>query len=1582
MNDSAGAESAPLNFRLAAYLKQARGRLIQTGTRNRLVHTARFAKRGKSIDIVDERSDDVFYILVTNRKRMRFDHDPTEVEQAEEGEPLLIAAPGRERGEERFTDNLLQTKFGQDKLQKKLLGLAREAKTLEEEQGINALYLALGFLRWFEDEKSEVLREAPLILVPVSLRRNDRSSTYELETRGDDITTNEPLKRRLADDFGIKLPEIDEGEDWLPSDYFAAVEESISGKARWAIDADGMQLGFFSFAKLLMVRDLEAENWPGASILDHPIIAGLLADGFGEEPPDFAEGEKLDEIFPPADLIQVVDADASQTLVIETVRKGRNLVVKGPPGTGKSQTITNIIASAVYDNKSVLFMAEKMAALNVVHSRLVQAGLRDVCLELHSRSANKRLVAQELGRTLGAAETFPPEDVQAAELQRLRDQLNSLSEAMHTHIGETDITPYRAVSTLVRLREAGFGPADYVISGVERWSRNHLDEALQAAKGLADIGGRAGSKDAHPFFGVLRTNLLPPDIERLQLHLSGLVAPVEETSETVTAIAQVVGLTEPTSPRVAKTLSGVLGHVSSLSGEAAPFAAVLAGHGALDRARGLVDAGLAIANATGEAKSKFRPAALSTALGHLRHMLATGHSFFGRFGSQYRAGSAELRPLLLQPLPKLQADRMQLLDELVEWQQATQRFDQLNGLGAELLGDLWQGRETNLAALFEAVEWIGQLLRLAVGLNAVQVVELRRYQASELRALASKVASDAVHVRDGAAEIFEALDLDLQAAFGVRELDAVPFDALASRLRLWLDNMHRLDEWSQLLMAYRRLTAIVGSELTEAVAAGHIAPDEIATAIRYVHAEALYRIFAADKPWVAQMTAHQKGELVGSFREREKHRRASVSRVIRGEHASRIPRGGMGAMGFIRGEIARKRGHKPIRVMMKDAGREVLRIKPVLLMSPISVAQYLPPGSLEFDLLVVDEASQVRPEDAIGAIARARQIAIVGDRKQLPPTSFFDRIVADEDDEDEGEDVEAPAAPKVTAATELESILTLCEARGLSTRMLEWHYRSRHPSLIEVSNEHFYDGRLVLFPSPALDKDIDGLKVHRVNGAYDRGGKRHNVIEAEAVAHAVAAHAREFPNRTLGVVTFSTPQRDQVTYWLDKLRQDDEALDEFIREGKDEEFFVKNIENVQGDERDVIFISVGYGPRRAGQRLDSMAFGPVSTDGGERRLNVLFTRARFKTEVFVSFDSGDIDISRTRNEGARVLKHFLFAAETGQTEQPRVLDDDPDSDFEVSVANAIRSLGYKVDHQIGSGGFKIDLAVGDPDHSGRYMLAVECDGATYHSAVWARERDRQRQEVLEGLGWRFHRVWSTDWFHRRGDEFRRLEAAIEAARRSEARQPVPEPPGNENDEPAEQPPEPEPVGLPDYEVAEFPIRVEGEPHLVPVATMGDIVKRIIDVEGPVHQEEIARRLATLFGKQKAGSRIVDRVNAALAYLKGCNDEVVSSNGFWLTQAQAADMPLRNRSRAPLNLRRASLIPPMEIEAAIKLVLEENGALAVEEIPRAVALLFGFQRTGQEFRPAVEPVVATLLDAGTISDNGVGIVLATNAGVDG
>ena len=369
---------------LSGLLEDARRRLVETGTRNRLVHVNRSAKRANVLDIIEERSADVFELLKTQGKKMRFQPRDEEEEEQSEDEPLLLAladdAEDPEDREARYRDLLLETRLGPEALQRRLLRLFTDARTAEEEQGVNILYLAMGFLRWFESDSSDVMRESPLILVPVELVRDDRRATFNLLARDTEIVTNMPLQERLRADFGFELPEILDDENFSPESYFEELCDRIDGRARWSIDRDGIQLGFFSFSKLLMMRDLEPQHWPADAFESHPVLAGLLDGGFEQSSPLFGPQERLDPRLEPGQLLHVVPADASQTRVIEEVRAGRNLVVQGPPGTGKSQTIANIIAAAAHDGKRVLFVADKMAALSVVHDRLSKVGLADLCL--------------------------------------------------------------------------------------------------------------------------------------------------------------------------------------------------------------------------------------------------------------------------------------------------------------------------------------------------------------------------------------------------------------------------------------------------------------------------------------------------------------------------------------------------------------------------------------------------------------------------------------------------------------------------------------------------------------------------------------------------------------------------------------------------------------------------------------------------------------------------------------------------------------------------------------------------------------------------------------------------------------------------------------------------------------------------------------------------------------------------------------------------------------------------------------------------------------------------------------------------
>ena len=1537
---------------LSALLESARRRLVETGTRNRLVHVNRANKRANALNIVDERSADIFDLMRVQGKRMRFAARDEEDEPETEPQLLALATDeDTEAAEARFRDDFLETDLGAEALQRRLLRLFADARTAEEEQGVNILFLALGFLRWFESDSSETLRESPLILLPVELIRDERRATYNLKARDADIVTNMPLQERLREDFGLVLPEIEEDEAFDPQSYFEEIQTRIEGRARWEIDRDGMQLGFFSFSKLLMMRDLEPEHWPDGAFDDHPILSGLLAGGFPQASPLFAPQEKLDPVLDPDQLLHVVPADASQTRVIEEVRAGRNLVVQGPPGTGKSQTIANIIAGAAHDGKRVLFVAEKMAALSVVHDRLQKVGLGDLCLEVHSRAANKKAFLQELARTLAAGSEPPDQPGPPDRLRAARDRLNAVATLLHDPVPGHGFTPFRALAEIARFVGRDVPPPKQPRDGLAA-----LDDAARAAladrvAAYAGLLAQAGPRQDHPFAGVKATDLQPTDLQRLAGDLADAFAALGDLRARASARAEAAGQPLPATLADCAALRALLAEAANRPQQGQDATAVLLPLAGQQRLAEALSAGVDWAKARDEAGARFGDPAFEAEPAALRARLAPGaSSVWARIFGGYRGASRDLGTLLTGSLPKEPHARLALVDELIVVRKRRAVMADEEPWLREALGSEWRGERTPFAALAEMAGWLDRL-RAHAPLTDTEAVDRVCAAAADRAPL-----ENALDRAEAAlATVLARLDLSLPED---------RLDAILTRLEAMHAQIDRYGEWAQIAHLSQRLDTDGLGPLLYALDAGHVAPDGAVDEVLYAIAEARWDAARAALPDLDDLRLLDRHALVAAFQDLEAARMAETRQLVHAKHLAQLPTGGQGQMGFLRGEMGKKRRHKPIRKIMQAAGEMVQRIKPVFLMSPISIAQYLPPGSVHFDLLVIDEASQVRPEDALGAIARAQQIVVVGDQKQLPPTSFFDRLSGGDDDEAEDDDTVATAG-----ATEMESVLTLCEARGLNPAMLEWHYRSRDPSLIAVNNAEFYDHRLILPPSPVQNDPEYGLSFRRVPGVYSsrsRGDGRPgtNRIEAEALADAVAAHARTRPDLSLGVVAFSKAQADMLTEVLEVARRKDEILDGFLREGQAEDVFVKNIENVQGDERDVILISVGYGPAEPGGRLTSMSFGPINGEGGERRLNVLFSRARTRCVVFCSFDPNDIDTARTTREGPRVLKRFLEFARSGEMAQPVVTGEGFDSPLEEDVADVIAGLGYPCDAQVGAAGFRIDLGVRHPEQSGRYILAVECDGATYHAALWARERDRLRQAVLEGLGWRFHRIWSTDWFHRRASEIDRLRAALSdaaldsgpafsGANRDGRRAPV-EAPG-ESAEPV-LPPPPE-LSAPAYEAAQITVDMAVEPHDAPAPLLTDLVTRIVAAEGPIHREIVARRVAEAFGKARTGRRIREVTEQALDRAAKSGADVQRDGAFAMTRGQVADPPVRDRSAEGAPVTKADCLPPTEIRAAAERVRSESGDMDDEALVTATARLLGFARTGRDLRAWIASVLS-------------------------
>jgi hypothetical protein len=1544
---------------LVLLFNEIRKRLVETGTRNRLVHVNRANARGNHVNIANEHSDEVYHILSAG-KTMRFralGKDGAE----EAGDIRFTSDDGADVSEDRLTDNLLETRMGPDALQKRLLKIYREAKTAEEESGANILYLALGFMTWFEDKSSAMPREAPLILLPVELVRNARTSTYDLRFREDEFVTNLPLQQRLKEDFGINLPEVEIRDDWKPSDYFSDVEQIVAQHDRWKVDRDGIQLGFFSFSKLLMFRDLAIEAWPDGALADHALTKGLLYEGFESEPPLFGPEDRLDELLPPQKLFHVVDADASQAKVIEEVRSGRNLVVQGPPGTGKSQTITNIIAAATREGKRVLFVAEKMAALSVVHDRLVKVGLRDICLELHSRNSNKKTVLSEISRTITTAHNGASASGDDQSLRQVRDKLNGLAEVLHRPFGSTGETPFSLLGLQARYMGQDFPPPKLKAASLVSMSRED-EQVLVGIIGRYAVLSRAEAIDGgHPFEGVRNLDLQPVELSRLSSLLERGIEAADALSHAIVKARDALKVEVPKAIASVQSLTDVLSKIEGLPDQSVEIARSMLACSDLPRLKDTISAGAAWRLSFDASSSTFVDAAFAQSAGHLRPPLVAGtQSFFARWGGAYRSASRDLGALLREPLPKDATSRLGHVDTLCDLEARRSDWHEDRDFCARALGDAWRGDKTDFQKLAGIAEWCTELQGAALKCP-VDALLLLAEDADHLREIMKALTDTKEPASQSSQEIVQALDFDL-AVFGHETLVATDLDALSQRFGEMLAGKDRYAAWVQLVRLKGQLQLAGLDELIQGLRDGSLNSQSAITELRFARAECQWQEVLARWPELKSVASENRHDLVSTFADLDRQKlKDNVSQIL-SAHLGQVPQGATGKMGIIRGEIGKKRGHIALRRLFEKAGEAIQRVKPVLLMSPISIAQFLPPGCLKFDLLLIDEASQVRPEDALGAIARAEQIVVVGDKKQLPPTSFFDRLLDDDQDYEDQEDGEGDLLAGAASVASMESILTLCEARGLGSRMLNWHYRSRDPSLIEVSNREFYDNKLILPPSPLQRDRAYGLCFTPVDGIYDRGGKRDNRKEGEAVVDRVAQHARQHKTLSLGIVTFSFAQRNLITELLEFRRRTDTVLDAFLREGQSEDVFVKNIENVQGDERDVILVSVGYGPSTPGGR-PGMSFGPVNSDGGERRLNVLFTRARIRCEIFASFDPGDMDVSRAAQPGPRILKRFLEFAKHGVINESIPTGEDADSPFEEDVADVIKSLGYLADPQVGAVGFRIDIGVRHPDKPGTYLLAVECDGATYHSALWARERDRLRQDVLEHLGWRFHRIWSTDWFYNRKVEVDRLRKVLEAAREAAEHGVRIEGVNKAIDahhvtevEPATfELPEATVRQMPPYIRAVFPVRASHEPHEAPLPVLAELVWKIVEAEGPIHIDEAARRVSASYGKEKAGARIIKATRRALLLAQNKYSDLTSEDNFWFTRDQSISPPVRDRSAESGATLKATAISKLEIREALRLAREDNAGGDDAELIRSAARMMGFKRVGSDLHAQIAAV---------------------------
>ena len=1447
-----------------------------------------------------------------------------------------------------------------DKLDAQLIELYRKTRLDLAEGGANTLFLAIGFLIWRKSESDTRQYRAPLILLPVKLERRSVRSGVKLSMHEDEPRFNLTLLQMLRQDFDLDIPELagplplDESGIDVPR-VWNLVRRAVRDMAGFEVVEDVM-LGAFSFAKYLMWKDLVDRT---DALKRNRVVRHLL-----ETPREPYEGEddlprpdELDRSIAPEELFTPLAADSSQLAAVVGSARGCDFVLDGPPGTGKSQTIANMIAHNLALGRKVLFVAEKRAALDVVHRRLVAHGLGPFCLELHSNKASKQDVLRQLDSAWTTAEELPIEAWQrrAAELKTSRDALNRLVEAMHRR-RSNGLTLYGAIGRVVRdgIDQTFRLPWPHGLDHGE----GDLDHMRELARRL-DLHRPSGTaEELLAFRHVGRTdwsNAWQAELLATAAGLSRAAAVLTDARERLLSAIDMEADGDAHGLAATADLAAALNEAARLDLAFAfePEAAQL-----LDQAKRaipIVRAYREEAAALSCPQTPDRVKALP--LDELDMAWAAAENAIWPFSVFRRKSIARRLDPAGAPDPAADLPRLRGMRALIERLAA---FDLL----ATLPG--WSGTDTDLDRFERRVE-AAEKLRAAI-VSAAQTPD----QLIALRSAARRICVDANDLLAPEGTIGRAGQLYRDAhtafvaartAFESAAASPAPVDGATlladcqAVAALIADRAGQLNGWT----AWRRarqaaLDADLGA-LVEAVEAGSVPAGTAVDAFDIAYARWWAEATIDAEPIVRDFNFAEQADAIARFRELDTlfgeltrlYIRARIAGGIPPKDTKQQPPG----FGTLAHQLKLQKRHKPVRQLVAEMGPALTTLAPCILMSPLSVAQYLPPDAAPFDLVIFDEASQITPWDAVGAIARGTQVVVAGDPKQMPPTSFFDRAAGAEEDDS---DIEI----------DQESILEECLGARLPQRRLTWHYRSRHESLIAFSNHRYYDGDLITFPAPVTRDTMVSLR--QVAGAWSRGKSRTNQIEAEAIVAEVVRRLldpgfvdEQGERLTLAVITLNAEQQKLIEDLLDRARRQYPALEPYFAEEAAEPVVVKNLETVQGDERDVILLGIAYGPETPNAPVMAMNFGPLNRAGGWRRLNVAVTRARREMMVFTSFPPHLIDLNRTGSEAVRDLKHFLEYAERGTRALSEAVAGSVggfESPFEQAVARGLRERGWTVVPQIGVSRFRIDLGVVHPDRPGDFLAGVECDGAAYHSAATARDRDKVREAVLRSLGWELVRVWSTDWWVDARGALDRLDGALQAlleqARAKKAPAPASEPVPDlvferiaEAETAAEETAEimVELLGG-DYRIvdlAEAAIDPDRFHEADYASALKDMVLRVVAAEAPIRDTLLVDRIARAHGFRRSGRLIRDRV---MAVARGVAHVEAEPSGAQFVWPDAAAPAAWDRARYPHSsddIRMIEDIALPELSAAIR------GCAGAEDVLVDAARRFGVRRVSAAAR---------------------------------
>lgn len=1594
--------------RVAASAENWRRKLLDLSRRNRLLNFK--PTKVSTISIVDEQPAEVFRQLFLLGQAMKFRATESEAipddqgtiplindvasgsipeDDEDEGLNLDFVPYDRTSLDEKHTDDELQTASAPDALDKSLRRIDEQARSTLEEQGVNTLFLALGMLQYRESVDSDEWWRAPLVLVPVELSRKSARSGFIVRATDDDPIVNPAMTEYLRRDYGISLPPLPDSNS-IPDDFdlqvlLREVRSAINGQLGWVVKAD-IYLGLFSFQKFVMYKDLEANK---NALENHRLIKQLITrtgGQFGTLPSDVKD-MSLDEEYPPEKTFQVVDADSSQLRAIAAVARGHDLVLEGPPGTGKSQTITNLIAQALSAGQSVLFVAEKMAALEVVHRRLVQAGLGEFCLELHSTKANKRSVMSAIAAALDASlQQIAVPTLSTQRIPAVRYTLSEYVAALHAPALALGYSPYRAYGEL----GAVYAAPKLVWSGSpESVTHQQLDQTQRDLRELAAVAVPIGAVSRHAFFSATKTFYTESDIDSMREIAGALLRELDRFADLLKEVRERFALPSIEKVTDLSDLQSVRQVLCRSPGAPVNVLTNNEWNTPPAKAKQLIDDGRRHSRQVSRINLLFRETVFdqthSSDIDFVEHKASGSFGFLAFLNGRYRTMRRRWTGYRLGFIGNMleEGNELRRVDEVLAKRVELRRVEAEAGA---LFGTVWKGEESDWNELDQYIAWVleyrAAALRLHLPLETAIVAGNRNPDVSAIDRL---LESGNLIVRD-------LVKFEEVVGWTAGSLSELALSVIKERVARVEKDAGLAPEWASFENVRSKVKEGLAGDLLGSAVRGDVGFDQLPLSFRRAFFQTWLSQIVADRSPLRGFHTLTHEQRIVEFRELDervlRENRAALVSQLRDQIQLRLqaPEAAKG-MPYLQREMAKQRRLAPLRTTMKTAEATIRAIKPCMMMSPLTVAQLLRGSSPTFDLVVFDEASQLPAEDAVGAIIRGTRLVVVGDPKQLPPTNFFSVASAGEDgpvDED-----------GLPLYTDSESVLEEYLGAGLPTSRLKWHYRSAHESLITFSNISFYDADLYTFPSVETSTATGGLQFEYIeDGLYE--GKGLNQAEARRVADAIVRFAKEQLERkvygeqalTLGVGTFNLRQQLAIQDELEKRRRDNPEIESFFDRGVAEPFFVKNLENIQGDERDVIFISVTYAKGTDGRLRYN--FGPLNGQNGWRRLNVLVTRARRLMRVFSSMHGEEMSPAASSSEGPRLLREFLIYAEHGRLDSTIASKlAEAESPFEQDVIRELTHANISVLPQVGFAGYRIDIGVVDDILPGKFLCGIECDGVAYHESETARDRDRLRQQVLEARGWTIHRVWSTDWFKDRPGQIKRLLGLIEADRIS-AKGEVEAARGialaTASRLAVEAAEHTGANGLVDREQAAAPYsrptpgaykttpidssRIGYDLLSAPESEIARAIMLVIRTESPVHRLDLRARVAALWGT-RAGRRIVDAIGFTCRALESAGSIQRRGEFYWVP-GEACRVRSRMGTRIP-----AERVAPEEYRGAILLVLSKGHGFSRSQLLTEARAVLGFGKSNAELQGGVESAIKELLTEGVVGEGSTGIKLRSN-----